>query len=792
MGDRDENLVKTLVVPQQGGDFGFDFGAFERSEAEAALQQPKKPEPTVPMERPAEKRTVIARNWLPPGDAVVETRPVGNMTVVSLRGRINESFRGAELGQSLHGIVVFDLSQVDRISSFGVKGWLQMLEGARFTHCYFYRCSEAVINQITMMRNFCGVGRIHSLLVPYMCTGCGEEFNVVYDAVADREAILGRSPIPVECPRCAAVATIADDPWGYLAVDDHLLDDVPADLEQVLEHLNQAQRVDPIEKFVSEDETRIRINVPLDARLRLGRALTGLEGRVAFDLTPRPELPPTGVQRLLEAIRDLDPEVSEVWVDGATRGLIDAMLLDPPPRTFVSTAWVTAVSPDSGIRRPVLVDLRKKRQALLRGEMPAVDAGWARGTLRFEDAEAVFAAARHLLPYSATPSPTATPVPHHQMMMMPAPVVYSGYQTSGTHPGMQHQMMQSMGSHPGMQPQMASMGSHPGTHPGMQGLHPSRTSPGFPVQQPYPQQQQTRTGAYLRSPLFVWQLAAFLAVTLLFASLAFTAVFYVAYTWFKYDDGTSVVAERPEPLAIPKGGEGWDGTSALPPAWVEQPVVVGADGVRGTGVGHGATPEAAADQSRLVAIYHLTQYIAQQLDGTAVGNARGQDPGEDEAEAVANRLIADVGAWASPARVNQAVKTEGDGFVVATQHQLDPDTLRRILDYYRATAEFRGLTVGRTFPFRATEARVVVVKAESWFRGAHAGDAVVELGRNPIGSIEDFLRQTEAMWKDTPEGGKMILYVESDGKRSPVEFVRGGQGRRPEPKIELLPLELPK
>ena len=34
---------------------------------------------------------------------------------------------------------------------------------------------------------------------------------------------------------------------------------------------------------------------------------------------------------------------------------------------------------DTGIRRPVLVDLRKKRGALTRGEMPPVDAGWARG-----------------------------------------------------------------------------------------------------------------------------------------------------------------------------------------------------------------------------------------------------------------------------------------------------------------------------------------------------------------------------------------------------------------------------
>ncbi|MEQ1508448.1 MAG: hypothetical protein ABMB14_39825, partial [Myxococcota bacterium] len=431
---RDENFVKTLVVPQPG-DYGFDFEAFERSEAEAAARVPKKADPAAPPERAPERRTILPRNWLPPGDSVVETRPVGNMTVVSLRGRINESFRGAELGQSLSGVVVFDLSQVDRISSFGVKGWLQMLEHARFTHCYFFRCSEAVINQITMMRNFCGTGRIHSLLVPYLCGGCGEEFSAVYDAVADREAILGRSPGTVECPRCAAGAKIADDPWAYLAVDDHLLDHVPADLEQVVEHLTQVQRVDPIEKFVSDDETRVRINVPLDARLRLGRALNGLEGRVVFDLTPRPELSADGIHRLLDAIRELEPEVTEVWIDGATRSLIEALLAEPTPRTFVSTAWVTAVATDTGIRRPVLVDLRKKRASLLRGEMPTVDAGWARGAVRFDDADVVFTAARHLVPHTPhAPTPNPAPIGHNSPSPAPAPNT-GAYNTSGYNTG---------------------------------------------------------------------------------------------------------------------------------------------------------------------------------------------------------------------------------------------------------------------------------------------------------------------------------------------------------------------
>jgi hypothetical protein len=752
----------------QPGDFGFDFDAFEQSEAEAASRVPV-PQPP-PAERPPEQRPIISRNWLPPGDAVVETRPIGNMTVVTLRGRINESFRGAELGQSLHGIVVFDLSQVDRISSFGVKGWLQMLEQARFTHCYFFRCSEAVINQVTMMRNFCGVGRIHSLLVPYLCGACGEEFNVVYEAVADRESILGRSPVPVECPRCSAAARIADDPWAYLAVDDHLLEDVPADLDQVLEHLTQMQRVDPIEKFVSDDETRVRINVPLDARLRLGRALTGLEGRVVFDLTPRPELSISGVQRLTEAIRDLESEVTEVWIDGATPAMIEALLQEPPPRTWVSTAWITALSPDTGIRRPVLVDLRKKRQSLLRGEVPPVDAGWARGALTFENTESLFQAARHLQPPARTHA-TPTPAP-----IAPAPFA-TGHRTpvhtaSHIHPG--H-------THPGSRPTPYPVSGH--------------TSPGFAALPPQAQPQRS----LFRSPMFIWQVATFVAATALLTSVAFTTVFYVAYTWFATAEvgGPTGVSSAQQALPNVPQGEGWDGTSPLPPVWVEQQIVADDAGVRGTGVGTGATPEEAIEASRTQAIYRLVQYVSQRLQRSVVSTSVGMDPGPEASADVVARFLGDVGGWATPIRVASSVKVDPDGtYTVATQHQLDTATVQRVTEYYTNTAEFRGLTVARRFPFRADSNGLVVVKLESWFRGASAGDPIVELDRKPIVTLEDYLRLTDEAWDDTPEGGKMVLYVLNGGKRSPVEFVRaastGSPRPQPDPKIELLPLDIKK
>ena len=45
-------------------------------------------------------------------------------------GRLTEAFKGAALAKELEGQVIFDLSGVERITSFGVREWLQMMQAA--------------------------------------------------------------------------------------------------------------------------------------------------------------------------------------------------------------------------------------------------------------------------------------------------------------------------------------------------------------------------------------------------------------------------------------------------------------------------------------------------------------------------------------------------------------------------------------------------------------------------------------------------------------------------------------
>jgi hypothetical protein len=290
-----------------------------------------------------------------------------------------------------------------------------------------------------------------------------------------------------------------------------------------------------------------------------------------------------------------------------------------------------------------------------------------------------------------------------------------------------------------------------------------------------------------RNRNLLWQVLAFGSMTFLLAIFTFTAVFYAMYRGLSGgsapDIGDGLIT------AGSRSSEGWEDGNALPPAWAEQSLIVDAEGVRVVGVGRGETTGIASERSRTLAMYRLVQYIGQRVASREIGAAIGPDPGDSQADAITNQLLADVGGWMTPRRVNDAVKPESGGFTVATQHQIDKATIDRVIAFYEETEAFRGIVVGRRFPWSAGPSRLMVVSAESWFTGVSPGDPLVQIGRTPVTTIEDFVRVAPAAWRETPEGGTLLMWVEHEGKRDHIDFVRPSAAKR-ESKFELLPLDL--
>ncbi|MCA9569412.1 MAG: FIST C-terminal domain-containing protein, partial [Myxococcales bacterium] len=418
-----------------GQDFGFDFGfdafdgtgSMEPAAPPPAREEPRKPAAETP--RPAaaapRKRTTLKRVHQPRANLLTDIRRGGEYQILTLAGRMSEGFEGAELGRKLVGKVVVDLHGVERVTSFGVRGWLDMLREMDVDALYFVRCSEAIVNQLGMIRNFCGPGKVVSFFAPYACPACGLEFNALYDAIGDRKAIDAHNPFDVECPACSRAGVFDDDPWSYFAMNAELAESVDPALAEALTRLTpMGDASDPVQKEIEGQETVIRINARLDENLRLRRVLDGLEGRVVFDMTGVQGSSPAGVRGFASALQRLDPGISEVVLAGCPEALLELLMREPlQARMRIASVMVTGICPDNRTSRQVFVDLEAHADEILAGQTPRLRCEWCTSPVDIQSVLPLLARCLSRDTAGHTVSPDPVPVEVDAAPVAPAPVL---------------------------------------------------------------------------------------------------------------------------------------------------------------------------------------------------------------------------------------------------------------------------------------------------------------------------------------------------------------------------------
>lgn len=285
-------------------------------------------------------------------------RALSEVTTVVLDGRLDERFDGAGLGASLSGSVILELSGIERISSFGIRAWLEMLRSiaSRPTEVrvYLARCSEAVIAQVGAMRAFVGPAQLASVLVPFACTHCGHELRATLSC-EDMPILLPQPLPPRTCPRCGGTAVFDDEPASLAPIVPHLGLPPPPHVRDalfVLDAETDAPRAG-VDKRVHEDRTVVRVVEPGGRSVRWPRVLAGVEGVLELDLAEleSPTMAPIGL--LEQALRALPPEVTRILVVGAP-ARVCAALADIPRVELRSLVWLGACA-RCAVRRRVVV-----------------------------------------------------------------------------------------------------------------------------------------------------------------------------------------------------------------------------------------------------------------------------------------------------------------------------------------------------------------------------------------------------------------------------------------------------
>ncbi|NOU28236.1 MAG: hypothetical protein HOO96_10070, partial [Polyangiaceae bacterium] len=291
---------------------------------------------------------------------------------------MSESFKGESVGVGLAGVVVIDLAEVERVTSYGVREWLSMLAAARKVERWVLaRCSEAVVNQLSMIRKFSGNGLVASFYAPYSCGRCGNGFERLFDIEGDAVSIAQGLPPTCVCPLCGGEGRFDDDASTYFAfASSHLGTALPAGVRGVLQELERqpvSTRREVVDKVVDGEVTRLCVQAPLSAELRWPRILEGVEGRLVVDLGGCATADPSGIAALMHALSTLGPEVEAIGLARCPQAVVEAIASTPmSARVRIESAVLDANCASCNVLRPTLVSVDEHGQAIRAGRQPSL------------------------------------------------------------------------------------------------------------------------------------------------------------------------------------------------------------------------------------------------------------------------------------------------------------------------------------------------------------------------------------------------------------------------------------
>jgi len=145
-----------------------------------------------------------------------KVEPQNDVTWVALSGEITEASDFAPLVQQVSGPAVMDLAEVSRINSSGIRQWINFVSALTRAGCRLtlQRCSPPVVAQLNMSTDFARGAVVRSVLAPYFCTDCKQEYT---REIALDERATERLMEPYTCAQCGAACELDDLPDFFLS-----------------------------------------------------------------------------------------------------------------------------------------------------------------------------------------------------------------------------------------------------------------------------------------------------------------------------------------------------------------------------------------------------------------------------------------------------------------------------------------------------------------------------------------------------------------------------------------------
>ncbi|QRO01329.1 protein kinase [Archangium violaceum] len=279
-------------------------------------------------------------------NATISRVRVGTINHVRIAGIIDETFPLTSASPDLGGLLIVDLGQVERISSFGVRRWIEFASKLPpgGISLYVVNAPPVMVDQLNMVEGFVGVARVLSVLAPYTCRTCGEDRLRLVDLQTESAVIAeGRAP-EHSCPVCAGKLEFADLPSEFFdyakrqqfgtvdpVVMRYLRATTPSAPASLSTHL----------KIVQDDITYVTLASELKGDLNVRRLASGLEGRVAFDFAHVSKVEPEAVPKLEQVLAMAAQGAKEVVLCRVPPPVLSALArFTKPISAKIGTLWL--------------------------------------------------------------------------------------------------------------------------------------------------------------------------------------------------------------------------------------------------------------------------------------------------------------------------------------------------------------------------------------------------------------------------------------------------------------------
>lgn len=348
-----------------------------------------------------------------PPKLVIEKFADRGVACIKFTGTIDESFDGRKLGAAAGAeTLVLDLGGVKKISSFGIREWVDFVAaaGRHARSMILVECSPKVVDQLNMVANFAGGGRVFSFYAPFRCDFCDAEQRVLLQADRDHEAIKAMKLAERPCTGCDQSMYFDEDGatfFSYMvgqerfALEPEVEAFLAAKLHYAVGELNRKMRAD---KVIDGRTTYLKLTGDLDDSFPRDKLAEGLEGTVLVDLGAVGKLEPVGAMAWRGFVQLALPVIDQLYLAAVPPAFVERLCTrdDLHAKVQVVTLLLPYTCPSCGTTSAHAVDVAAHYEVLKFATAPELRCPQCKHAMQCQAGESLMA----MLP--TLPKPTAS------------------------------------------------------------------------------------------------------------------------------------------------------------------------------------------------------------------------------------------------------------------------------------------------------------------------------------------------------------------------------------------------